>query len=119
MKRLKITVEGKVYDVTVEPLKGKASAPTGAAEASSSQDTQTPPPSACGTGSGVPSPLAGKVVSIDIAQGQRVSEGEQLMVLEAMKMNTYIYAPRAGTIAKIHISEGDSVEEGQDLIHIA
>ena len=48
-----------------------------------------------------------------------MAEGDQLMVLEAMKMNTYIYAPQAGNIANILVSEGDTVEEGQALVSMA
>ena len=117
MKRLKVTVEDKIYQVTVEPLADDApdfvSAPAAPAPSSA------PAAVSSSGGTPVPSPLAGKVVSIDATVGQAVSEGDQLMVLEAMKMNTYIYAPAGGSIGKILVSEGDTVEEGQDLLLMA
>lgn len=112
MKNLKITVDGKIYHVTVEPLAKDDSPPEAAASAPPAQSpAQRSAP--------IPSPLAGKVVTIDVRAGQTVKEGEQLMVLEAMKMNTYLYAPQNGSIAGILVSEGDAVEEGQTLILMA
>jgi biotin carboxyl carrier protein len=66
----------------------------------------------------VKSPLAGKVVSVDVKAGQGVREGQQVMTLEAMKMNTYVYAPKAGTVSVVHISPGDIMEEGAVLMTI-
>ncbi|MDR1011784.1 MAG: acetyl-CoA carboxylase biotin carboxyl carrier protein subunit [Opitutaceae bacterium] len=65
------------------------------------------------------SPLAGKVVSIDVKVGQDVEEGAQVATIEAMKMNTYIYAPKAGRIASIHTQVGDGIEEGALIIKYA
>ncbi|MBR5621615.1 MAG: acetyl-CoA carboxylase biotin carboxyl carrier protein subunit, partial [Opitutales bacterium] len=67
----------------------------------------------------VVAPLAGKVVAIDTKVGDAVKEGDQILTLEAMKMNTYIYADRAGKIASINVAVGDGVEEGQALVTIA
>jgi biotin carboxyl carrier protein len=66
----------------------------------------------------IASPLAGKVVSIDVRAGQTVTEGAQVATIEAMKMNTYVYAPRAGTVAAVLVSAGDSVEEGSSLVRL-
>ena len=65
------------------------------------------------------SPLAGKVVSIDTKVGAAVKDGDQILTIEAMKMNTYIYANKAGTISAINVSVGDGVEEGQVLAVIS
>lgn len=112
MKKLKVTVDGKIYHVTVEPLDKDAPPPEAAASAPPSQSpAQRSAP--------IPSPLAGKVVTIRVQTGQTVKKGEELMVLEAMKMNTYLYAPQNGSIAGILVSEGDAVEEGQSLITMA
>ena len=106
MKKLRVTVQGKSYDVTVELL-GDAAATPAPAPATPAPDT--------GGGNEVPSPLAGKVVSIGVQVGQKVNEGDELMVLEAMKMNTHVYAPGAGTVTGILVQPGDNVEEGQSL----
>jgi biotin carboxyl carrier protein len=67
----------------------------------------------------VPSPLSGKVVSIDVQVGQAVAEGAQLLTLEAMKMNTFVYAPKAGKVSAILVHPGDGVEEGATLVSLA
>ena len=74
------------------------------------------PAAAAAPAGAVPSPLAGKVVSIDVKVGQAVVEGAQLLTLEAMKMNTFVYAPKAGTVSAVHVNAGDAVEEGAALV---
>src|SRR5690606_6743521 len=58
-------------------------------------------------------PMPGLLLDLQVAEGQAVSEGDQLLVLEAMKMENTISSPRAGTIKKIHVGKGDSVDKGQ------
>lgn len=139
MKNLRVTVEGKVYHVLVEMLDDGAPAtpatassaaavpaPSPVAPASNGVSAPEAPPPRAGTrtaGGGGPgdvkSPLSGKVVSIDIKAGQPVAEGAQLLTVEAMKMNTYIYADRAGRVENLYVNAGDAVEEGQTLLNIA
>ena len=64
------------------------------------------------------SPLAAVVVSIDVNIGDTVEEGQKLITLEAMKMNTIVAAPAAGTVQAIHVKAGEGVEEGQALIEV-
>jgi biotin carboxyl carrier protein len=131
MKKLRVTVDGKAYEVLVEML-DESPAPVRALAAPSAPAVAAPTvapapvspviaaPSAPSTpvaGSGsVASPLAGKVVSIDVKVGEAVAEGAQLVTLEAMKMNTFVYAPRAGQVAAVHAAAGDAVEEGAPLL---
>jgi biotin carboxyl carrier protein len=63
-------------------------------------------------------PLSGRVVSIDCAAGQSVAVGDKLVTLEAMKMNTIVYAHEPGTVKEILVNAGDAVEEGQALLRI-
>lgn len=123
MKRLRITVEGKVYDVTVEELSGGAPAqPAHAAPAIAPPAPTAPAPQAsAGGGQGEPviSQLAGAVVGVEVTAGQAVIEGQALVVLEAMKMNTTVVAPRSGTVASIAVEVGNSVEEGQTLLTLS
>ena len=65
------------------------------------------------------SPLAGKLVSIEVKVGQEVQEGTQVATVEAMKMNTYIYAPKTGRIAAVQLNPGEAVEEGSVILRIA
>jgi len=137
MKKLKVTVDGKVYEVSVE-IEGETSvavpatpaptpvasapvpAPAPVAPVAPASVPTTPAPAAVPAGaSGVPSPLAGKVVSIDTKVGATVKDGDQILTIEAMKMNTYIYANKSGTVSAINVNVGDGVDEGQVLAVIS
>ena len=137
MKKLKVTVDGKVYEVSVEiegevPAAPAAPAPAPVASAPISAPVAAPAPAPASApvpaaapaavpagAAGVPSPLAGKVVSIDTKVGASVKDGDQILTIEAMKMNTYIYANKAGTVSAINVGVGDGVEEGQILAVIS
>ena len=64
------------------------------------------------------SPMPGRVVTIDVAPGDRVTRGQTLMTLEAMKMEHDISAPFDGKVAAVHYRPGDLVEEGADLVRV-
>ncbi len=132
MKKLRVTVEGKTYEVLVEVMEDSSpasqSAPRPPVTASiaprpvAAPVAAAPAPvaSAASAGPGdVPTPLSGKVVSIDVKVGDTVAEGAQIATVEAMKMNTYIYAPTAGKITAIHANAGDGIEEGASLLTIS
>ena len=81
MKKLNVTVDGRSYAVEVEALDSPETEATPAA-------TPTPAPSGAPSGeAAVESPLAGKVVEVQVAVGDSVQEGDTLLVLEAMKTN--------------------------------
>jgi biotin carboxyl carrier protein len=130
MKKLRITVGQNVYEVSVEEIDGgtiagaPAPAPAPARVAPASSGTApaaapAPKPASGPAGSGdVPSPLAGKVVSVDVAVGATVAEGDRIATIEAMKMNTYLFAPCGGKVVSISVAAGDAVEEGQVIARI-
>ena len=66
-------------------------------------------------GTAVGAPMTGKIVSINVSDGQEVKEGDLLMVLEAMKMENSILATEGGVVSKIAISVGDNVRKGDQL----
>ena len=111
MKNYTITVNGNVYEVTVEEgFTGAASAPKAAAPA--------PAPAAPAGGEGsvkVTAPMPGKILGVKASVGQAVKRGQVLVILEAMKMENEIVAPEDGTVASINVSTGDSVEPGATL----
>ena len=108
MKNYTITVNGNVYDVTVE--EGAAGAATSAPKAAAPKAAA---PTAAGQGSvKVNSPMPGKILSVKTSVGQAVKKGEVLMILEAMKMENEVVAPEDGTVASIDVAAGDSVEAG-------
>lgn len=126
MKRLKITVDGTVYDVTVEEVGGEAPAPAAvplAAPAAAPAPVRAPTPApraaAAPTGSGAPGevvcPLAGTVLRVDVSVGQTVAAGDPVVLLEAMKMESVIAAPVGGAVTAVNVAAGASVREGQVL----
>jgi biotin carboxyl carrier protein len=129
MKKLRVTVEGKVYEVLVEVLDETSppapavatpapSIPAAASPSASPPAPATSPVNGATSPGDVKSPLAGKIVSVDVKTGQPVEEGAQVLTIEAMKMNTYIYAHCAGRIESINVNTGDAVEEGTLLLRI-
>ena len=119
MKNYTITVNGNVYDVTVEEgaSTGAASAPRAAAPAPKAAPAA--PKAAAPAGAqgsvAVTAPMPGKILGIKAEPGKAVAKGEAIIVLEAMKMENEIVAPSDGTIASINVSVGDSVEAGATL----
>ncbi len=111
-----VSVSGQSYVVEVaeggdisqiQPVASSVSAPTAV--------VQTAP--AAG-GEDVPAPLAGNIFKVLVKPGQQVQEGETIMILEAMKMETEISAPKAGVVGSIHVKEGDAVQVGQALLSL-
>jgi biotin carboxyl carrier protein len=136
IKRLRVTVDGRSYDVTVEMADdqpGQATsnpapavpAPVSHSPAAAPAPIAPTPPSAPAPAAGssapgdVPSPLAGRVTAVVVTAGQSVKEGDHLLTLEAMKMNTFVFAPKSGKVADIKTAVGDAVEENQVLMRIA
>ena len=78
-------------------------------------------PSAVPTTGGDPvsAPLAGNVVKILVEPGQVVKEGESIVILEAMKMETSVSAPRDGTIVELKVKSGDTCAVGDSLLTLA
>ena len=112
MKNYTITVNGNVYDVTVEE-KGAGTAPAAAPKAA---PVPAPAPKAAGTGRiQVKAGAAGKVYQIPTTVGQSVQAGDAVVIIEAMKMEIPVVAPEAGTIASIDVAVGDAVEAGAVL----
>jgi len=66
----------------------------------------------------ISAPMAGRIVSIKVSVGTRVSEGEVLAVLEAMKMENEIAAPRKGTVGEVYAKSGSLVHAGDKLVLI-
>ena len=77
----------------------------------------TPAPAAGATA--VPALLAGNVFKLIAQPGSRVEEGQPVLVLEAMKMETDVVAPRAGTVTGFHVAEGQAVAAGDPLFDLA
>jgi len=124
-KQFRITINGKSFEVEAELMEEKksrrGSGRSGSVQAAAAAPTRTaaPAPVAVAADGAVPSPLAGKVVSIDVNSGDTVKSGDAIITLESMKMNTVVSAPADGTIGDILVNPGDSAEEGQPLLIIS
>lgn len=116
MKTYTITVNGNVYDVTVE--EGESTASAGTAKAAPKATPKAAPKKAAPKASGsqgsvkVNSPMPGKILNVRAKAGAAVKKGDVILVLEAMKMENDIIAPQDGTIVSVNVSVGDSVEAG-------
>ena len=125
MKKLRITIDGKTYEVEVEvigskvssvaPVAAPVSAPAPVAAPAAPAPKAAAPVAPAGA-KDVACPLAAVVVSVAVKPGQEVKEGDLLVMLEAMKMNTPVNSPCAGKVAAINVSAGQSVQEGQSLL---
>ncbi len=127
--KYKVTLNNRTYEVEVEagqamlvdeyeayaPAPAAAPAPIAAAPAAASVSAAP----ALAAGEVVKSPMPGNILKINVTVGQKVNEGDTLLVLEAMKMENEIAAPRAGTVAQIIVSKGAVVETGAPLVVIS
>ena len=60
--------------------------------------------------------MPGRVLTVNIAPGDVVTQGQPLLVVESMKMENTVASPRDGTIGAVHVGEGDTVQHGQTLV---
>ena len=119
MKNYTITVNGNVYDVTVEE-KGAGAAPVAPVRRAAAPVAAPAPaaakPAAGGAGSvEVKAGAAGKVFKIEAKVGQAVKKGDAVVIIEAMKMEIPVVAPEDGTVASIDVNVGDPIESGAVL----
>ena len=146
MKQYKYKVNGAQYDVTINEIQGQLAkvvvngipfdvemqnsqlsednlpdvTTTAAPAAAPAAPTATEAaPSGAGEGTPVKAPLPGVVTKINVSVGQQVKKGENVLVLEAMKMENNITAEADGTVSGIAVKAGDSVLEGAVLLTIA
>lgn len=127
--KYKVTLNNRVYEVEVEM--GQAmlideydavapaapAAPTAVPAAPAAPAAE--PAAALASGEVVKAPMPGNILKINVAPGQKVGEGDVLIVLEAMKMENEIVATESGTVAQVAVSKGAVVETGTPLVVIA
>ena len=107
-----VRVNGKEYTVEVAESGQLANVQLATAAKPAAQ-----PPAAGGRS--VAAVLAGNIFKVHVKPGDAVQEGEPLLVVEAMKMETAVSAPCAGTVTEVHVNEGDAVRVGDALVAIA
>ena len=116
MKNYTITVNGNVYDVTVEENRA-GTAPAAAPRAAAPKAApKAAAPAAGNAGSiEVKAGAAGKVFKLEASVGQSVKKGDAVIIIEAMKMEIPVVAPEDGTVASINVAVGDAIESGAVL----
>ena len=112
MRKFSVNVNGTRYEVEVEEIDAK----TAAAAPKAAEPVKAAP---AGAGTEVRSPMPGNILKVNVNPGDVVKEGQQLMILEAMKMENEILAPCAGKVSSIGVAKGSSVESGALLCTIA
>ena len=118
MKSYTITVNGNVYDVTVEENTNGAPAAAPAPRAAAPAPAPAAKPAAAAGAAGsisITAGAAGKVVDVVAAPGAAVMKGDPVVVLEIMKMETPVVAPQDGTVASVEVAKGETVESGAVL----
>ncbi|MGN0491680.1 DUF2118 domain-containing protein [Ruminococcus sp.] len=119
MKNLRITVNGTAYDVQVEELgstSAPASAPAAAPAAAPAPAAKPAAPAGAAGSVVVKAPMPGTVVNVVVSAGQAVKAGDDLVFIEAMKMETPVKAPQDGTVATVEVAKGESVDSGKVLV---
>ena len=112
-----VNVDGRVYRVEVAPSGTLTSVtPASGSQTQAQPQINSAAPSASTASQSIDAPLAGNVFKVLVRNGDSVSEGDVVMILEAMKMETEIRSAYTGTVTDITVSEGDAVTSGQPLI---
>lgn len=144
-RRLELTIDGRTYVVEIEDLsaatvtvlvngqryqvnvsEARAPVEAGAEEMPAASPVSAPAPRrarrkapvvpVAGSANEILAPMPGDILDISVAPGDRVTSGQQLCALEAMKMKSAIRSPRDGVIAAVEVAEGQAVQHGDVLI---
>lgn len=113
----KVRVEGQVYDVEVAD-NGEVSHIANASTNSEKTVATEQAGSVNNVGNDIPAPLSGNIFKILVSAGQPVQEGDVILILEAMKMETEVRSAVSGAVQQIIVKEGDSVQAGQTMMVI-
>ena len=113
-----VTHNGQDYVVEVK-AGGDISSIQVAGQAVAAPQAAAPQAAPVSNAEDVPAPLAGNIWKVLVSPNQQVNEGDTLVILEAMKMETEIKAGHSGVVANINVKEGDSVTVGQVLLSLA
>jgi acetyl/propionyl-CoA carboxylase alpha subunit len=101
-----VLLRGRLYQVRVEDERQRRLRQASSIQVAKGADFQ------------LQAPMPGLVVAVPVAEGQEVEEGDNLVILESMKMQNELRAPRAGMVTRINVRAGDSVDQKQILLTI-
>ena len=123
MEKFRITSNGVCHEVEVERVQTghhpqhqhQYHAAPAAAAAPAPATVSAPAPTITG-GEKISAPMPGKILAVEVSEGQAVKRGDNLLILEAMKMQNEIKAPRDGVIKSLFITAGKAVTSGEVLL---
>ena len=107
------------YELAAPAAPAVPAAPAAAVPAAAPAVAPAAPAAGLAAGEVVKSPMPGNVLKINVAPGQKVGEGDVLIILEAMKMENEVVSTKAGTVAQVVVAQGAVVETGSPLVVIA
>lgn len=102
-----VNVDGRNYNVAVGP---------GGTNINVQLSGATPATSAASNGEAIESPMAGTILKINVNPGSHVAQGDVVLIMEAMKMETEVRSKISGTVSAVNVKEGDAVAVGETLI---
>lgn len=121
MKSYNVTVNGVPYSVQVEETTGNAPAAAMPAAPAAPAPQAAPAPAAPAapvSGTKVTAPMPGNILDVKVAVGDKVQEGQLVVLLEAMKMENEIFSPAAGSVTAVMVKKGDTVNSNDVLVTI-
>ncbi len=110
-----IRVNEKLEEVYLEPLQEVLAGVPEAPESGSPATPKRPRPTKPGD---IASPMPGRVVKVLVSKGDRVEQGQPVLIIEAMKMESRVPAPVDGTVAALYVKDGDDVKTDETLIQL-
>lgn len=125
--KYRVTLNNRIYEVEVEDGcavlldEYEASAPAAVQVQTPTQTSVAPAAAApaADNADAVKAPMPGSILKINVSVGQKVTEGDSLLTLEAMKMENEVTADRSGTVSRIIAAKGQTVETGDPLVVIS
>ena len=129
IKKYRIVLDGREHEVEVEEIGSArspsvsrpatatvpAAAPAASAPVPSAPAASAPAAGAAGGGT-VTAPMQGRILDVNVKEGDSIKSGQVLLIIEAMKMENEVIAPKDGTVQKVSVNKGDTVVTGDPLV---
>ena len=118
-----VEVNGQEHSVSINQIQRlvlpeSVPKPTPTLVPRAAESSSAPTPASMSSGAGVIAPMPGQIKSIFVREGDKVTAGQKLLIMEAMKLENKLPATRDGVVKKILVRDGDIVSQGQELIII-
>lgn len=124
---IEVTVDGELYDVelgkdfeveSIAPMRGRGRADEPVQISPDASGSRAESSRDGALGNAITALMPGRVMSVEVAPGDRITAGRPLLVVESMKMEQTVSSPREGVVASVLVSPGDAVAYGQSLIEL-